>query len=113
MATRSILPLTREEVHDRSAKKGIVTKNCLAHFFYSKKREKTGTFFPLLGDTGRYVPRFVVYIVPRRTKKVFRKEKPRVVNKFSFWTTFSVDKNRKTLKISNITKSFGKLCEFF
>ena len=26
------------------------------------------TFFPLLGDTGRYEPRFVVYIVPRRTK---------------------------------------------
>ena len=26
------------------------------------------TFFPLLGDTGRYVPRFVVYIVHRQTK---------------------------------------------
>lgn len=26
------------------------------------------TFFSLLGDTGRYVPRFVVYIVLRQTK---------------------------------------------
>ena len=54
-----------------------------------------------------------LFFVLKERKKVFHKEKPRVINKFSFWTTFSVDKNRKTLKMSNITKSFGKLCDFF
>ena len=39
--------------------------------------------------------------------------KPRVINTFSFWTTFCVDKKCKVLKMCNMTKSFGKLCKIF
>ena len=37
----------------------------------------------------------------------------KVINNFSFWTTFYVNKNRKTLIMSEKTKSFGKLLIFF
>lgn len=37
----------------------------------------------------------------------------KVINNFSFWTTFYVNKNRKTLIMSEMTKSFGKLLNFF
>ena len=33
--------------------------------------------------------------------------KPQVINNFSFWTTFSVDKIRKRLVISTLTFCFG------
>jgi len=38
---------------------------------------------------------------------------PLFINRFSFWTTFCVYKFYKSLKINNVTKSFGKLLKFF
>ena len=37
----------------------------------------------------------------------------KVINNFSFWTTFCVNKNCKMLIMSKKTKSFGKLLIFF
>lgn len=36
-----------------------------------------------------------------------------LLTNFAFWITFSVDKKCKVLKMSNITKIFGKLCKIF